>query len=92
MPMPMDGYVPTFSVFVSLVSGAAILQTDEALCAIRLYAFGGHPGSGYRFLLFLVAIELSTRYLYRYYRLVSTTLNIAVEKVLFSNFLSTYQG
>ena len=74
MPMPMDGYVPTFSVFVSLVSGAAILQTDEALCAIRLYAFGGHPGGGYQFLLFLVAIELSTRYLYRYYRLVSTTL------------------
>ena len=42
---------------MSLVSGAAILQTDEALCAIRLYAFGGHPGSGYRCMLLLVIIN-----------------------------------
>ena len=55
-PDAFDRDVATWNVFVSLVSGAAILQTDEALCAIRCTRLEGHPESGYRFLLLLVII------------------------------------
>ena len=64
-PDAFDRDLATGNVFVSLVSGQTILQTDRALCAIRCTRLEGYPESGYRFLLLLVIIYRFNLYMYR---------------------------